>query len=622
MAVTQYIGARYVPIFADPAEWSNTKQYEPLTIVLHQGNSFTSKQFVPTGVDINDTDYWAETGSYNAQVEQYREETLSYVNSIQHKAFAFDTVTEMKESNQLYIGAVCHTNGFHENDDGGASWYKVADSGTANEMDVIALQDNLYANLIVSENYVTPEMFGAYGNGTNDDSDIWFYIVTKYPVICCNSKNDYKITKKLIIEHPTTIVGNNARIDVYAREISQNLFLIQNVQDVEISGLNVYVHNDGAPTNEEFSSVFKIANQLTSGNCKNIYIHDCYVKGAHGDAVAVYIADDVLIENIITENNVRNGFSVVHGNNITIKNCTARHLNGPSLGSGLDIEGNSIDDPINNVKIYNFEACDCIYGISFVVNNNEVSSIVKDAKIESCRTGLLFRGSQDATTPVDNSDNIIDCQNITVINCKSAFYFYNWYYNVAPRTNISSHLFGFVKDPEHSFWWSPIFIQNSVSNKKISNINIDIISDIPTYPLQIINGVDTNIDIENVHIHYNQALADATTVLHLSYVNNVSKSDIIVDNPIGPHQYYLLGDMVKTTGNALGIQKLQNPFVQFLYNTPGLTNIGFYFTEEINIYDNGVLHTNPTSPYIINNVSSKIITVARDGSSSDVYISY
>ncbi len=78
MAVTQYIGSRYVPIFADPAEWSSAKEYEPLTIVLHDGNSFTSKQFVPVGIDITNESYWAETGNFNAQVEQYRDEVRSF----------------------------------------------------------------------------------------------------------------------------------------------------------------------------------------------------------------------------------------------------------------------------------------------------------------------------------------------------------------------------------------------------------------------------------------------------------------------------------------------------------------------------------------------------------------
>lgn len=76
---TEYIGSRYVPKFTDNPEsqWTNTVTYEPLTIVLYQGNSYTSRQFVPIGIDINNTNYWAETGNYNAQVEIYRREVRS-----------------------------------------------------------------------------------------------------------------------------------------------------------------------------------------------------------------------------------------------------------------------------------------------------------------------------------------------------------------------------------------------------------------------------------------------------------------------------------------------------------------------------------------------------------------
>lgn len=78
---TQYIGQRYVPILGrkgeDSVEWDNAKPYEPLTVVLHAGNSYTSRQFVPAGADINDETYWAETGNYNAQVEQYRQDVVN-----------------------------------------------------------------------------------------------------------------------------------------------------------------------------------------------------------------------------------------------------------------------------------------------------------------------------------------------------------------------------------------------------------------------------------------------------------------------------------------------------------------------------------------------------------------
>lgn len=85
---TQYIGARYVPIFGRKGEttieWNNNAPYEPLTIVLHEGNSYTSRQYVPTGIDITNTDFWAETGNYNAQIEQYRKEVESKLATVAH----------------------------------------------------------------------------------------------------------------------------------------------------------------------------------------------------------------------------------------------------------------------------------------------------------------------------------------------------------------------------------------------------------------------------------------------------------------------------------------------------------------------------------------------------------
>lgn len=82
MAYREYIGSRYVPIFGrkgeESVDWDNEAPYEPLTIVLHEGNSFTSRQYVPKGIDINNEEYWLETGNFNAQVEAYRREVLAF----------------------------------------------------------------------------------------------------------------------------------------------------------------------------------------------------------------------------------------------------------------------------------------------------------------------------------------------------------------------------------------------------------------------------------------------------------------------------------------------------------------------------------------------------------------
>lgn len=96
--VRQYVGARYVPVFADPLEWSDARGYEPLTVVLHAGNSYTSRQSVPVGIDINNTAYWAETGNYNAQIEAYRQEVLAYDGRITANANAIAAETQARES--------------------------------------------------------------------------------------------------------------------------------------------------------------------------------------------------------------------------------------------------------------------------------------------------------------------------------------------------------------------------------------------------------------------------------------------------------------------------------------------------------------------------------------------
>lgn len=101
--VRQYVGARYVPVFADPFEWDSGRGYEALTIVIHQGNSYTSLQPVPPGVDIANTDYWAQTGNYNAQIEAYRQEVLAYDRRITGNANAIAAETQARETEMAEV---------------------------------------------------------------------------------------------------------------------------------------------------------------------------------------------------------------------------------------------------------------------------------------------------------------------------------------------------------------------------------------------------------------------------------------------------------------------------------------------------------------------------------------
>lgn len=78
----QYIGARYVPKFADPIDWDRTLAYEALTVVNYGNTSYTSKRYVPAGIPPTNDCYWVATGRYNAQVEQYRQEVEALKDQI------------------------------------------------------------------------------------------------------------------------------------------------------------------------------------------------------------------------------------------------------------------------------------------------------------------------------------------------------------------------------------------------------------------------------------------------------------------------------------------------------------------------------------------------------------
>ena len=134
MAVRQYIGARYVPAYyqnsLDPtsSEWEANVSYDPLTIVsLPNMHSYQSKKFVPASVGspASNPEYWYDQGYASA-----------YFQALQ------DQIDDMKD------GTVAGS---------------LQDQINGNTSDITALSNK--AGLII-----TPEDYGAIGDGVSDDS--------------------------------------------------------------------------------------------------------------------------------------------------------------------------------------------------------------------------------------------------------------------------------------------------------------------------------------------------------------------------------------------------------------------------------------------------------------------
>lgn len=108
MSVRQYIGARYVPKFFEnsatgDSTWASNTAYEPLTIVTWNGNSYTSKKTVPSGVGnpSANAEYWASTGMFNAQVEELREYTEEIASDL---ADTNAEVSILKNRKFIFVG--------------------------------------------------------------------------------------------------------------------------------------------------------------------------------------------------------------------------------------------------------------------------------------------------------------------------------------------------------------------------------------------------------------------------------------------------------------------------------------------------------------------------------------
>lgn len=104
MANNKYIGKRYVPKVV--GLWDNTKatEYESLSVVYYGGNTYTSKQSVPSGIDITNTTYWALTSEYNAQYTLLKEDITHFKDDVNASiAKADNMVTEWETYTKVYV---------------------------------------------------------------------------------------------------------------------------------------------------------------------------------------------------------------------------------------------------------------------------------------------------------------------------------------------------------------------------------------------------------------------------------------------------------------------------------------------------------------------------------------
>lgn len=192
MTVREYIGARYVPLFM--GEWSSENAYEPLSIVMHEGASYTSRQAVPVGISITDETYWALSGNYNAQVEAYRQEVQTFDNRITANEEGIDNLeTDLADATQQLNNSIANE----------TSARQQADTTLSNSITAITND--------VSE--LTQDLQSETTNRENGDSLIYSFIdTTKTDIIQNYHKTTFDNTQNTYVDF---LHGNDDTAEIW-----------------------------------------------------------------------------------------------------------------------------------------------------------------------------------------------------------------------------------------------------------------------------------------------------------------------------------------------------------------------------------------------------------------------
>ena len=202
----------------------------------------------------NKLDDMAESGELADIIAQY----LSLAGLL-----VYNTVDDLKGADNVAIGSICKTLGFNSANDGGASYYKIREvlnSDTVDEKAIISItgSETLIAEFMSLNKKVNPFQFGAYGDGTHDDTSVLQYTLNyantnKLEVYIPTPSSYFKITSGLTVGtnvagiiaekydyngiiRPTgssyTVLTINADVGFYMKNVS-----IGNTESVDVNGI-------------------------------------------------------------------------------------------------------------------------------------------------------------------------------------------------------------------------------------------------------------------------------------------------------------------------------------------------------------------------------------------------
>lgn len=262
----QYIGARYVPKFYENNNgvWDDGVSYEALTIVQYNNSSYTSKTPVPPriGNPADNPEYWALTGNYNGQVEEYRKTVQEMLDMWHEPVKAVNKATDIADDDHISVGDVVQTLGFYSPYDFGAAIYAIT-NGSGNYS--VNFGNGKFGK-IIHNGVVNIAQYGASPANTEaNNTALQFAINDQIKTIIIPPLN-YNVSKTFRLGYFGTIAGSDERYSKLTCTASVgNLFQLNATNTVvfTFSNLNLW-DNTGNMINNASGTRTKSTNKAIS----------------------------------------------------------------------------------------------------------------------------------------------------------------------------------------------------------------------------------------------------------------------------------------------------------------------------------------------------------------------